>query len=128
MPRGWALHQRHIVRSAFGGSESFFLKHRAAIEVSSHTRKAALMTFLSYLVISLGTGDQLCYIPGMLDTTPALLSTVRLRKQGEEYLVVDVDLGTETLELLSMAENRKLIQGVQLSAIHELVEGPPIYL
>ena len=69
-----------------------------------------------------------CCIPGMLDTTPALLSTVRLRKQGEEYLVVDVDLGTETLELRSMAENRKLIQGVQLSAIHELVEGPPIYL
>ena len=88
----------------------------------------ARMTFLSYLVFSLGTGDQLCYIPGMLDTTPALLSTVRLRKQGEEYLVVDVDLGTETLELRSMAENRKLIQGVQLSAIHELVEGPPIYL
>ena len=64
----------------------------------------------------------------MLDTLPALLSTVRLRNQGEEFLVVDVDLDTETLELLSLAENRKLIQGVQLSAVRELVEGPPTYL
>jgi hypothetical protein len=86
------------------------------------------MTLLSYPGISLDTGDNLCCVPRMLDTLPALLSTVRLRKQGEDFLVVDVDLGTETLELLSMAENRKLIQGVQLSAIHELVEGPPIYL
>ena len=86
------------------------------------------MTLLSYLGFSLGADEKLCYVSGMLDTLPELLSTVRLRKEGEEFLVVNVDLGTETLELLSMAENRKLIQGVQLSAIHELVEGPPVYL
>jgi hypothetical protein len=80
------------------------------------------------LGFSLGADENLCYVSGMLDTLPELLSTVRLRKEGEEFLVVNVDLGTETLELLSMAENRKLIQGVQLSAIHELVEGPPVYL
>jgi hypothetical protein len=89
---------------------------------------AASMTLLSYRgIYPLGGGD-LCYVPWMLDTMPALLSTVRLRKRGEEFLVVDVDLETGTLELLSLAEDRKLIQGVQMSAIYELVEGPPIYL
>ena len=64
----------------------------------------------------------------MLDALPALLSKVRMRQHGGHFLVVDVDLHTKTLELLSLTEPARLIEGVALSAIQELVEGPPDYL
>jgi hypothetical protein len=98
------------------------------MEVSCHTRCAAFMTLLSCLGFSLGSRDNPCYVPSMLHTLPALLAKVRLSKKGDVFLVVDVDYDKETLELIAMNEWQHLIQDVQLGAIHELVEGPPIYL
>jgi hypothetical protein len=98
------------------------------MEVCCHTRWAALMTLLSYRRISPVSGENLCYVPRMLHTLPALLAKVRLIKKGEVFLVVEVDYGKETLELISMNEWQHLIKDVQLGAIQELVEGPPIYL
>lgn len=88
----------------------------------------AFMKSLSYLGFILGSGENPWYVSTMLNTLPALLAKVRLSKQGEVFLVVDVDYVNETLELISMNERPHLIQDVQLGAIHELVEGPPIYL
>jgi hypothetical protein len=64
----------------------------------------------------------------MLHSLPPLLAKVRLSKRGEVFLVVDVDYCKETLELISMNEWQHVVQDVQLGAIHQLVEGPPIYL
>jgi len=63
-----------------------------------------------------------------MDTTPELLAKERLNRRGDVYLVVDVDYDRKRVELLSMTGTQHLVPDVPITAIDELVEGPPDYL
>jgi hypothetical protein len=54
-----------------------------------------------------------------------LLAKVRLRRSGEMYLVVDVDLDRNLVELLSITGTQHLVPDVPFAAIHELVDERP---
>jgi hypothetical protein len=64
----------------------------------------------------------------MMDTLPELLAKVRLQQRGDLYLVVDVDTDRKVVELISITGVQHLVPDVPITAIHELVEGPPDYL
>lgn len=61
-------------------------------------------------------------------TMPDLLAKVRLNRNGDVYLVVEVDLDHQRVELLSTCGRIHLVPDVPFAAIHELVEEPPDYL
>ena len=63
-----------------------------------------------------------------METVPELLAKVRLNRNGEVYLVVDVDANHQCVELLSTSGSSHLVPDVPFAAIHELVEEPPDYL
>jgi hypothetical protein len=63
-----------------------------------------------------------------METMPDLLAKVRLNRNGEVYLVVDVDERIQRVELLSTTGIVRLVPDVPFAAIHELVEEPPDYL
>ena len=63
-----------------------------------------------------------------VETTPELLAKVRLNRSGDVYLVVDVNLDRNVVELMSLNGSRHLVPDVPVAVIHELVEEPPDYL
>ncbi len=60
---------------------------------------------------------------------PDLLSKVLLRGRRDLYQVVDADFRRNVVEVISIdSVTQHLIPDVPLSAIKELIEGPPDYL
>jgi len=47
---------------------------------------------------------------------------------GSMYLVVDVDLDRQLVELLVISGSQRLVPNVPFAAIHEVVDEPPDYL
>jgi hypothetical protein len=54
-----------------------------------------------------------------------LLAMVRLRQRSDLYVVVEENQQHRNVDLISISGEQRLPHGVPLSAIREVVEGPP---
>ena len=60
-----------------------------------------------------------------MDRMPGLLAVVRLRKEKTLYVVVAEDPHLQRVDLISITGPEHRMRGVPLSAVLEVVEGPP---
>ena len=60
-----------------------------------------------------------------MDTMPGLLAMVRLRRRSDLYVVVEENQQHRNVDLISITREQRLLHGVPVSAIREVVEGPP---